>query len=158
MYAHDVTITYTSRDQEFAHLVFDLLSRQGLSVFTVRIGRDFGERGAELVKGVLRTSRWVLLLASEGACKFFRVWYEDVPPVFSGIALISVIWGVGAVALPGWSDMELVLNLQGVTLAEIQARVVEIALKIGADPSDGALIIGGVLSGLICRSIGGRAT
>lgn len=158
MYVHDVAISYTQRDQELANLVFDILSRLGLSVFTVRIERNLSERGAELVRANLKASRWVLLLASEHACKFFGAHFKSVSPALDGVELISIIWDVEVSALPSWIDREFVLDIQGVTVAQFQRRVAELARKLGANQSDAVLIFSAVLMGLMCRSVGDDAT
>lgn len=158
MYVHDVAISYTGRDQELANLISDILTRLSLGVFTIRIGSDVSERGVEIVRASLQASRWVLLLASENACKFFDARFKSVSPMLSGVELISIVWDVEVSALPSWIDREFVLDVRGVTVTQFQKKVAELARKSGADRSDAALIFSAVLMGLICRSVGDHAT
>ena len=63
--------------------------------------------------------------------------------------LIPIVWDITPSELPGWIDRNHALNLRGATIEQIQARISQIAQMIHQDKSNGLLIAGAMIFGLL---------
>jgi hypothetical protein len=145
----DCFISYSSHDQLLANFVHSELTKQGLTAFMASVSLRPGENWSDAIRANLRTSSWVILLASKVACQSPYVMQESGMAMITDKRLIPIVWDISPSELPGWIDRNHALNLAGASIQEIQARISQIALMIRQDKTKGLLIAGALVFGLI---------
>ena len=145
----DCFISYSTMDQKLADFIYSELSRQGVSVFMASVSLTPGDNWTNEIINNIKSSSWVILLASRIACQSAYVLQETGMALSTDKKLIPVVWDIKPTELPGWIDRSQALDLKNATIEEIQKRISQIALKIKQDKTNGALIIGAVILGLL---------
>jgi len=145
----DCFISYSSKDQSLANFVHSELTKQGLSVFTASVSLKPGENWSDIIRANLKSSSWVILLASRAACQSAYVLQETGMAMATDKRLIPIVWDIDASELPGWIDHQHALSLRGATIKQIQVRISQIAEMIKQDKTKGLLIAGALVFGLI---------
>lgn len=144
----DCFISYSSKDQELANFVYDELMRNGLNVFMASVSLHPGENWTTTIREKLKESTWVILLASQEACRSPFVLQETGMAMITEKKVIPIVWDLSPSELPGWLNHNHALDLKNVTMDQIQSRITQIAQRIKADKTKGQLIAGAILFGL----------
>jgi hypothetical protein len=150
----DCFISYASSDEALATYVAQYLSWRGVNVFMARFCLRPGDTWNEEIQNALRSSSWVVFLASRTACTSAYVQQEVGGAVFGGKKLVPVVWDMPPSDLPGWAKHYQALDLRGLSSHEIARQVERIAEAVHADKRQGALIAGGIIAGLLILALG----
>lgn len=145
----DCFISHSTKDQPLTNFVHSELTGHGLDVFLASVSLGPGERWSETILTNLKTSSWVIFLASKAACQSAYVQQEFGIALGLNKKLIPVIWDITILDLPGWLNHFQALDLRGATLKQIQARIFDIAQTIKQDKEQGAFIAGALILGLL---------
>lgn len=144
----DCFISYSTMDQKLADFIYSELSRQGVTLFMASVSLKPGENWTNEIINNLKSSSWVILLASRVACQSAYVLQETGMAMITEKKLIPIVWDMNPSELPGWIDRTQALDLKNNTLEQIQASVSQIARTIKLDNAKGALILGAAIFGL----------
>lgn len=149
----DCFISYSSSDERFAKAVHRDLTAHGLSVFMAKISLHPGDRWAEDILRALAQSNWVIFLASKAACASPFVQQEIGGALITRKRLIPVVWQMAPSELPGWVNQVQAIDIRNQTLAQIQARIIDLAQQMKAtkdkDKDKGFLIGAALVAGFI---------
>lgn len=145
----DCFISYSVKDQELANFIYSELSKQGLSVFMASVSLKPGENWTDVICNNLKSSSWVILLASRHACQSAYVLQESGMAMITDKKLIPIVWDINPSELPGWIDRNHALDLKNATVEQIRERISQIAKKIKQDNAKGALIVGAAILGFL---------
>lgn len=149
----DVFISHSATDEKFASFVHKHLTSEGLNVFLASVSLLPGQYWPQQILNALKTSTWVLFLASQAACASPWVQQELGVALATNKRLIPVVWDMPPHQLPGWVQHFQALNLAGVSVSGLQAQMLHISRRIKADKA-GAQLIGGVLlAGLVAWAL-----
>jgi TIR domain len=97
----DVFISHAAADSPFAEFLHRHLTQEGLSVYLASVSMPPGERWMPHIMDNLRSSTWVLCLASRTACASPWVMQEMGAAVAGNKKLVPIIWDQQPDALPG---------------------------------------------------------
>ena len=97
----------------------------------------------------LRSSTWVLCLASRAACASPWVMQEMGAAVAGNKKLVPIIWDQPPDLLPGWMKQYQAVNLAGRGQEEAMAAIGRIAETIKAEKQKGLVILGLLVAGLV---------
>jgi hypothetical protein len=147
----DVFISYSVKDEELAQFVRAHLLAQGLTVFLASISLVPGERWTPRIIEELRSSEWVVLLASKNALASSNVQLEVGGAIFGKKKLVPIMWDVQPSELPRWISDFQGLILTGATLENINLQVAQLASNIKESKAKGQLVAGAVFAGLLWR-------
>lgn len=148
----DCFISYSSQDQELANFVHLELSRLGVTPFMASASLQPGQRWSSEILNNLRTSNWVILLASRTACSSAFVNQEIGGALLSSKRLIPIIWDITPSELPGWARDIQAIDLRGSMLG-LPNQVNAIAHRINQEKTRDLLIaVGAVLLGILIIS------
>ena len=150
----DCFVSYTASDEELAEYVAQYLRWRGLEVFMARLSVQPGDMWNDEIKNALRSSPWVVFLASLAACTSAYVQQEVGGAVFGGKRLVPVIWDMPPSDLPGWAKDYQALDLRNLSGPDVAQQVELIAEAIHASKRQGALIAGGIIAGLLLLAFG----
>ena len=145
----DVFISYSVKDEELAQFVRSHLIAQQLSVFLASISLTAGERWTPRIIEALRTSEWVVLLASKNALASANVQLEVGGAIFGNKKLVPIMWDVQPSDLPRWISDFQGLILTGATVENITLQVAQLAANIKESKVKGQLVAGAVLAGIL---------
>lgn len=145
----DVFISYSVKDEELAQFVRAHLLAQGLTVFLASISLVPGERWTPRIIEELRSSEWVVLLASKNALASSNVQLEVGGAIFGKKKLVPIMWDVQPSELPRWISDFQGLILTGATLENINLQVAQLASSIKESKAKGQLVAGAVFAGLL---------
>jgi hypothetical protein len=152
----DCFISYASPDERLATDVAQYLRWRGLEVFMAGLSLQPGDTWNAEIQNALRTSPWVVFLASRVACASAYVQQEVGGAVFGGKKLVPVIWDMPPSDLPGWAKHYQALDLRGLPSHAVAQQVEHIAEAIHASKRQGAFIAGGIIAGLLLLALGGK--
>lgn len=152
----DCFISYASSDEQLAMYVAQYLHWRGLDVFMARLSLQPGDMWNAEIQNALRTTPWVVFLASRAACASAYVQQEVGGAVFCGKKLVPVIWDMAPSDLPGWAKHYQALDLHGLPSHVVAQQIEHIAEAIHASKRQGALIAGGIIAGLLLLALGGK--
>ena len=147
----DVFISYSTKDEEMAQFVYRHLTSEGLKVFLASVSLKPGDHWRSEIINNLRSSPWVILLASRAACQSPFVQQELGGAEYGRKRIIPIIWDMSPSELPGWAAVHQAVNLTGATIETLSESISEIASRIKADKLVGQLIIGAVMLWLLLR-------
>jgi len=150
----DCFISYSNYDQKLADFVHAELTRHGVTAFMASASLQPGQHWSPEILTNLKTSRWVILLASRAACKSAFVNQEVGGALLTSKHLIPVVWDMDPAELPGWASRVQAIDLRGSTIVDLQNQIGAIADRIKQKKQLGLLIIGAVLLGLLLASGG----
>ena len=145
----DVFISYSEKDEELAQFVHSQLLAQQLSVFLASISLTPGERWTPRIVEELRTSEWVILLASKNALCSANVQLEVGDAIFGKKKLVPIMWDVQPGDLPRWISDFQGLILTGATVENITLQVAQLAASIKESKVKGQLVAGAVIAGVL---------
>lgn len=90
----DVFISHAAEDLPLAEFLHRHLTQEGLSVYLASVSMPPGERWMPHIMDNLRSSTWVLCLASRAACASPWVMQEMGASMASNKKLVPVIWDI----------------------------------------------------------------
>ncbi len=152
----DCFISYSSVDEELARFVEAHLRAQGLDVFLASVSLQPGQRWSEVIWASLRTSKWVVFLASRAACQSAYAQQELGAALVSEKQIVPIVWDLAPSELPGWMKERQALDLRGGSWDDLAAAVYRIADIIKADKQRGALLAGAIVFGLLWLASRGK--
>ncbi len=144
----DVFISYSTKDEGAARFLHQHLTNEGMSVFLASASLQPGQRWSQEVLNALRTSSWVLFLASRAACSSAWVQQELGAALITQKKLVPIVWDMPPSELPGWIQGYQALDLGHASVEEIKIQMTAIAQRIKADKAKGLVIAGLILAAI----------
>lgn len=144
----DVFISHAQADLPLAEFLHRHLTQEGLSVFLASVSMNPGEQWMPAIMNNLRSSTWVICLASRAACESRWVMQEMGAAIGANKKLVPIVWDIPADGLPGWMRQYQAVNL-GASHEEAKASIGRIAEAIKADKQKGLAILALVFAGLM---------
>jgi len=145
----DIFVSYSVKDKEIAEFMYKHLTDEGLNVFKAPLSISPGERWDETILKNLKTSPWVLFLASKAGCTSPIVQQEVGIALGTQKNLVPIVWDMNPSELPGWVRNVQALDLRNTTLLDASEQVLKIAKRIKADKFIGYLIAGLVIAAIL---------
>ncbi|ADL55250.1 toll/interleukin-1 receptor domain-containing protein [Gallionella capsiferriformans] len=145
----DVFISHSQVDLPLAEFLHRHLTQEGLEVYLASVSMQPGERWMPHIMESLRSSTWVLCLASRTACASPWVMQEMGAAIVGNKKLIPIIWDQPAEALPGWMKQFQAVNLAGASQQDAVAAFGRIAETIKSEKQKGLVILGLLVAGLV---------
>lgn len=145
----DVFISHSQVDLPLAEFLHRHLKQEGLDVYLASVSMQPGERWMPHIMESLRSSTWVLCLASRTACASPWVMQEMGAAIVGNKKLIPIIWDQPAEALPGWMKQFQAVNLAGASQQDAVAAFGRIAETIKSEKQKGLVILGLLVAGLV---------
>ncbi len=145
----DVFISHAQADLPLAEYLFRHLTQEGLSVYLASISMAPGEQWKQSILDNLRSSTWVICLASRAACESRWVMQEMGVAIGGNKKLVPFVWDIAPDKLPGWMQQYQVVNLGSVSQAEAKAAIARVADLIKSEKRKGLAILGLIFAGLM---------
>jgi hypothetical protein len=145
----DVFISHAKADLPLAEYLHRHLAQEGLSVYLASVSMQPGERWQQSILDNLRSSTWVICLASKAACESRWVMQEMGVAIGTNKKLVPIVWDVPPDALPGWMHQYQAINLGGANQEEAKAEIVRISDTIKSEKQKGLAILGFIIAGLV---------
>ncbi len=152
----DCFISYSSSDERLARFVEAQLRANGVAVFMASVSLRPGQNWSEEIWRHLRVSSWIIFLASRDACGSSYVNQELGAALATAKKLVPVVWDMPPSELPGWVNQKQALDLRGRTWSDLATQLQHIAERIKSDKTQGALILGALILGLLWLASQGR--
>jgi hypothetical protein len=137
----DIFISHASDDQQFAEFMYRHLTAEGFSVYLATFAIKLGEKWKPNILENLKSSNWVLCLASRSACASPWVMQEMGFAIGTNKKLIPILWDQSPNELPAWMQEYQAVDL-GRSEATVRAAIECISASIKADKQNGFLIAG----------------
>jgi hypothetical protein len=144
----DIFISYSTKDEPIARFLHQHLTNEGMSVFLASASLQPGQLWPQEVLNALRTSSWVLFLASRAACSSPWVQQELGAALITKKTLVPIVWDMPPSALPGWTAQYQALDFGRASLDEVKTKMTEIAQQIKTSKAQGLLIAGLIIASL----------
>lgn len=140
----DIFLSYSSQDEQIAMYVKNQLSYQNIDVFLATVSIKPGEKWSPSILNNLRSSTWVFVLASEGACRSANVLQEIGGAWSLGKKIVPIVWDMDPQFLPGWLKEYQAINLRGMSTDQIGILFEDIGKKVKSENNKaaGLLILG----------------
>ncbi len=145
----DVFISHAQVDLPLAQYLHRHLSQEGLSVYLATVSMAPGEQWKQAILESLRSSTWVICLASRAACESHWVMQEMGVAIGANKKLVPIIWDVSPQQLPGWMREYQAVNLGGTNQEEARAAIERISETIKSEKKKGVIILGMLVAGLM---------
>lgn len=145
----DVFISHAKADQPLAEFLHRHLTQEGISTYLASVSMPPGERWMPTILDNLRTSTWVICLASRAACESNWVMQEMGVAIGGNKKLVPIIWDIHPDSLPGWMRQYQAVNLAGANREAAQMAIGRIANSIKAEKQKGLAVLGLVIAGLM---------
>jgi len=145
----DCFISYSNQDQKLADFVCTELKQHGVDVFMATVSLKPGDQWSETIRINLKTSNWIIFLASRAACASAYVQQELGMAMGDLKRIIPIVWDMDPSQLPGWTNQAHAINLRGMTLENGKAKMASIANNIKNEKTKGFLIFGTIIFGLL---------
>jgi len=144
----DIFISHAQADLKFAEFLHRHMTQEGLSVYLATVSMQPGEHWMPAIMENLRSSTWVLCLASRSACASQWVMQEMGVAIGANKKLVPIVWDQSPEELPGWMSQYQAVNLGGGGQQEAMAAIGRIAETIKAEKQKGLFILGLLVAGL----------
>lgn len=141
----DCFISYSSQDERIARFVNSELHRLGVSSFMASASLQPGQHWSSEIINNLRTSNWVILLASRAAVNSAFVNQEIGGALINSKVLIPIVWDINPSELPGWARNVQAIDLRDSTIPGLQNQVAAIAGRINQEKTKSLLIAAGAV-------------
>ena len=141
----DCFISYSNQDQELASFVHAELSRLGITAFMASASLQLGQHWSSEILSNLRSSNWVILLASRAAVSCAFVNQEIGGALINSKVLIPIVWDLSPNELPGWTRSVQAIDLRGSTLLGLQQQVAAIAGRISQEKTRSLIMAAGAV-------------
>ncbi len=145
----DVFISHAQADLPLAEYLHRHLTQEGLSVYLASVSMLPGERWKQAILDNLRSSTWVICLASRAACESHWVMQEMGVAIGANKKLVPFVWDIAPDALPGWMRQYQSVNLGDASQEEAKAAIVRVADAIKSEKQKGLAILGLIMAGLM---------
>jgi hypothetical protein len=145
----DIFISYSTTDDKIARFLHQHLTDEGMQVFLAATSLQPGQRWSQEILSALRTSPWVVFLASRAACASPWVQQELGAVLITQKQLLPIVWDMPPSELPGWVKDYQALNLAHASLDDVKNQMTGIANRIKADKAQGLLVGGLLLAALV---------
>lgn len=145
----DVFISHAQADLPLAEYLHRHLTQEGLSVYLASVSMAPGERWKQSILDNLRSSTWIICLASRAACESHWVMQEMGVAIGANKKLVPFVWDIPPDALPGWMQQYQAVNLSGASQGDAKAAIVRVADAIKSEKQKGLAILGLLIAGLI---------
>ena len=145
----DVFISHAQADQPLAEYLYRHLTQEGISVYLASVSMPPGEHWQQSILNSLRSSTWVICLASKAAIESRWVMQEMGVAIGANKKLVPIIWDVQPDALPGWMQQYQAVNLGKASQEDAKAAIVRIADAIKSEKQKGLVILGLIVAGLM---------
>jgi hypothetical protein len=144
----DVFISYSTTDADFSNYVCSVLRNQKLNVFMAPISLEPGRDWTNDIHEALRSSKWVIFLASKKAVKSEFVLQEIGSAIVGKKILIPIVWEIPPHELPGWAKDYQAIDITNDKPVEMASKIASLAIKLRTKKRNGMLIAGALVSGL----------
>lgn len=145
----DIFISYSTSDERIARFMHQHLSDEGMQVFLASASLQPGQRWSQEILNALRSSSWVLFLASRAACASPWVQQELGAALITQRKLVPIVWDMPPSERPGWVKEHQALNLAGVSMEQVKSQMTAIANAIKSDKTQGWVVVGLLVAALI---------
>jgi hypothetical protein len=145
----DVFISHAQADLPLAQFLHRHLSQEGLSAYLATVSMVPGEQWKQVILDNLRSSTWVICLASRAACESHWVMQEMGVAIGANKKLVPIVWDVSPQELPGWMREYQAVNLGGANQEVARAAIERISETIKSEKQKGLVILGMVIAGLM---------
>lgn len=145
----DVFISHAQADLPLAEYLHRHLTQEGLSVYLASVSMAPGEKWMPAILSNLRSSTWVICLASRAACESHWVMQEMGVAIGANKKLVPFVWDIAPNALPGWMQQYQAVNLGGASQEEAKAAIMRVADTIKSEKQQGLAILGLLVAGLM---------
>jgi hypothetical protein len=144
----DIFISYSTKDEPIARFLHQHLTNEGMGVFLASASLQPGQKWSQEVLNALRTSPWVLFLASRAACSSPWVQQELGAALISNKTLVPIVWDMPPSELPGWTAHYQTVDFGRASLDEVKSQMTGIAQRIKVNKAQGLLIAGLIFASL----------
>jgi TIR domain-containing protein len=144
----DAFISYSTQDEELATFVYTELQRHGVTAFMASASLQPGQCWSNEILNNLRSSNWVILLASRAAAASTFVNQEVGGALLASKHLVPIVWDMSPSDLPGWARNIQAIDLRDSTVVDLQNQVATIAVRIKQEEAQGLFIVGAIILGL----------
>ena len=144
----DIFISYSTADERVAQFLHQHLSGEGMQVFLASASLRPGQQWGQEILNALRSSSWVLFLASRAACASPWVQQELGAALISQKKLVPIVWDMLPADLPGWIKNYQALNLAGASMEQVKSQMTAIANTIKSDKAQGLVVVGMLVAAL----------
>ena len=148
----DCFISFSTSDRQLAEFIKGELATHGISTFLAPADLQPGEDWSDAIWNSLRTSRWVLFLASRAGCASPYVQQELGHALGSAKKLIPIVWDMNPAELPGWTKRYQALDLRGASISKLRDQMAHIAGSIRAEQRQALFICGALVLGVLLLS------
>lgn len=145
----DIFISHSATDERIAKFLHQHLTSERISVFLASMSLQPGQKWSIEVLNALKSSPWVLFLASRAACASPWVQQELGAALVTQKKLVPIVWDMPPSELPGWVQHYQALNLANASLDDVKAQMTTIANRVKGDKLQGLLFGGLLLAALI---------
>ena len=149
----DVFISHASSELELASFLRRHLETEGLSVYVAELDVQPGQKWMPTIVQMLKSSQWILCLASKRACASPWVMQEMGIAIGTNKKLIPIVWDMSRSQLPAWMQQYQAVDL-GANHESSRDAISLIAETIRADKQKGWLILSLMAAGLMM--LGGK--
>jgi hypothetical protein len=144
----DICISYSTTDERIAQFMRQHLSDEGVQVFLASASLQPGQQWSQEILSALRSSSWVLFLASRAACSSPWVQQELGAALITQKKLVPIVWDMSPSDLPGWVKNYQALNLAGASMEQVKSQMTAIANGIKSDKTQGLVVVGLLVAAL----------
>lgn len=137
----DVFISHAASEINLANFLKRHLEAEGHSVYVAALDVKPGEMWMPTILENLKSSQWILCLASRNACASPWVMQEMGAAIGSNKKLVPIVWDQSPGELPAWMRQYQAVEL-GHGEDTARAAIGRIADLIKADKQKGLLILG----------------
>lgn len=145
----DVFISHAQADLPLAEYLHRHLKQEGLDAYLASISMSPGEHWKQAILDNLRSSTWVICLASRAACESRWVMQEMGIAIGANKKLVPIVWDISPNELPGWMQQYQAVNLGGASQEEAKAAIMRVADTIKSEKQKGLAILGLIVAGLM---------
>lgn len=145
----DAFISHAQADLPLAEFVHRHLTQEGLSVYLASVSMSPGDRWMPAIMENLRSSTWVICLASRAACNSQWVMQEMGAAIGANKKLVPIVWDMTSDELPGWMRQYQAINLHSSNPEAARAAIGRIAETIKADKQKGLAILAMIAAGVM---------
>lgn len=145
----DVFISYSTKDEGLAQFVRKNLEAQKLSVFIASLSLNAGERWTPKIISELKSSQWVVLLATKDALASASVQMEAGAAIFGDKKVVPIMWNVKPEEVPRWISDYQGIVLSDSTMENLGLQVAQLASKIKANKDMGFLVVAAIVAGIM---------
>jgi hypothetical protein len=138
----DAFISYSSPDEQLARFIHRHLETSGLNPFLAPVSIRPGKHWSDATLAALRSSAWVIFLASRTACESDWVQQEIGAAIALQKKLVPIVWDMLPSELPGWLANHQAINLRGSSIEDAQRQLTAVAEWIKSDKATGLLNCG----------------